>query len=69
MRLAGEFHIYAYKTPRTAAHWVKTMKAKGDWRQVDRFTLAWTARAQKFTSKERRTELVVALKEAVATQG
>ncbi len=46
MRLAGEFHIYEYKTPQTAAHWVKTMKANGDWRQLDRFTLAWTARSE-----------------------
>ncbi|NEB77583.1 hypothetical protein G3I40_20540 [Streptomyces sp. SID14478] len=60
--------IYEYKTPKAAAHWVDAMKANGDWRQVDRFALAWTARDQKMTSKERRVELVVALKKAIAKQ-
>lgn len=60
--------IYEFKTPKVAAHWVKGMKTAGDWRQVDRFALAWTARDQKLTSKERRAELVSAMKKAVAKQ-
>jgi hypothetical protein len=58
--------IYEYKAAGVAAHWVKAMKVNGDWRQVGRFALAWTARDQKLTSDERRTELVAALKKATA---
>ena len=60
--------IYEFPTPAVAAHWVKTMKAQGDWRQVGRFTLAWTARDQAFTSDERRAELVTALQKLVAAE-
>ncbi|MEU9921885.1 hypothetical protein AB0H51_11410 [Streptomyces griseoluteus] len=60
--------IYEYKTPAVAAHWVKSMKVNGDWRQVGRFALAWTARDQKLTSDERRAELVAALKKATASE-
>ncbi|MBO1330795.1 hypothetical protein [Streptomyces sp. VRA16 Mangrove soil] len=44
------------------------MKAEGDRRQVDRFALAWTARDQKLTGKNRPAELVAALKKVVAQQ-
>jgi hypothetical protein len=60
--------IYEYKTPAVAAHWVKVMKTNGDWRQVGRFALAWTARDQSLTSDERRAELVTALKKATARE-
>ncbi|WP_129307982.1 hypothetical protein [Streptomyces sp. L2] len=58
--------ISEYKTPAVAAHWVKAMKVNGDWRQVGRFALSWTARDQKLTSDERRAQLVTALKKATA---
>ncbi|MFD4788250.1 hypothetical protein ACFWN1_14565 [Streptomyces sp. NPDC058459] len=61
--------IYEYKSPSVAAHWVKAMKVNGDWRQVGRFALSWTARDQKLTSDERRAELVAALKKATASEG
>lgn len=60
--------IYEFKTPDVAAHWVTSMKKTGDWRQVNRFALAWTARDQKLTSDDRRTELVKALKKATADE-
>ncbi|MEU0671351.1 hypothetical protein ABZ330_00365 [Streptomyces sp. NPDC006172] len=60
--------IYEFATPATSAHWVKGMKANGDWRQVGRFALAWTARDQSLTSDERRAELVTALKKLVAAE-
>ena len=60
--------VYEFKTPAVAAHWVKGMKSAGDWRQVGRFALAWTARDQKLTSDDRRAELVAALKKATANE-
>lgn len=60
--------VYEFKTPAVSAHWVKTMKATGDWRQVDRFALAWTARDQKLTSDERRDELTKALEKLTAKE-
>ncbi|MFG2963569.1 hypothetical protein ACGFZS_09795 [Streptomyces sp. NPDC048288] len=60
--------IYEYKSPAVAAHWVKAMKKTGDWRQVGRFALAWTARDQDLTSDDRRAELVTALKKATASE-
>lgn len=60
--------IYEFKTPKVSAHWVSEMKKQGDWRQVDRFALAWTARSQKLTSDDRRAELVAALKKAAAEE-
>ncbi|MFG3174924.1 hypothetical protein ACGFZC_07575 [[Kitasatospora] papulosa] len=60
--------IYQYKTPEIAAHWVKSMPKDGDWRQVDRFALAWGARDQALTSDERRGELEQALSDLVAKQ-
>ncbi|MFF9312161.1 hypothetical protein ACF1BS_14745 [Streptomyces sp. NPDC014748] len=60
--------IYEFPSDKVAAHWVKAMKASGDWRQVGRFALAWTARDQGLTSDERRAELVTALKKAATDQ-
>ncbi|WP_445524788.1 hypothetical protein [Streptomyces cyslabdanicus] len=60
--------IYEFEKPATAAHWVKEMKTRGDWRQVNRFALAWTARGQDMTSDERRAELVKALEKATANE-
>jgi hypothetical protein len=61
--------IYEYETPAVAANWVEEMKKAGsDWRQVDRFALAWTSREQKYTSEERRAELVAALEKATASK-
>jgi hypothetical protein len=61
--------IYEFETPKVAAHWVAKMKqVKSDWRQVDRFALAWTSREQKYTSEERRAELVAALEKATASK-
>ncbi|TFE54536.1 hypothetical protein E3E14_07245 [Streptomyces sp. ICN441] len=61
--------IYEYETPAVAAKWVKEMKKVGsDWRQVDRFALAWTAQEQKNTSDQRRTELVAALEKLTASE-
>jgi hypothetical protein len=61
--------IYEYKTPAVAAHWVQAMKKAGsDWRQADRFALAWMSRDQKYTSEERRAELVDALKKLTAAE-
>ncbi|MFE7403207.1 hypothetical protein [Streptomyces sp. NPDC057557] len=54
--------IYQFPSAEVAAHWVATMKKQGDWRQADSFALAWTARDQKLTSDERKTELLTALK-------
>lgn len=53
--------IYQFPSPKVAAHWVKGMKSAGDWRQVNSFALAFTARDQHLTSDERRDELVAAL--------
>ncbi|MFC8625626.1 hypothetical protein [Streptomyces anulatus] len=58
--------IYEFKTPKLAAHWVKEMPKDADWRQVDRFALAFGARDQALTSDERRTELTKALGDLVA---
>src|SRR5690606_3830005 len=60
--------IYEFATPKVAAHWVKEMSRVGDWRQVDRFTLSWTARAQKLTSEDRRAELEQAMKKIAAEE-
>lgn len=60
--------IYEFQTPAVAAHWVAEMKKQGDWRQVGRFALAWTARDQALTDKDRRTQLVAALKKATASE-
>lgn len=60
--------VYEFKTDAVSQHWVKTMKPNGDWRQVGRFALAWTARDQSLTSKERRGELVTALQKLTATE-
>ncbi|MHB9849150.1 hypothetical protein ACSYGO_07905 [Streptomyces krungchingensis] len=60
--------IYQFKTTAASAHWVETMKVNGDWRQVGRFALAWTARDQKLTDDDRRDELVAALKKATANE-
>ncbi|MFB8143476.1 hypothetical protein [Streptomyces parvus] len=35
--------IYEFRTPKVAAHWVKEMPKDADWRQVDRFALAFGA--------------------------
>jgi len=58
--------IYEFDTPKVAAHWVKQMGKQQDWRQVDRFALAWGARKQDLTSDERRAELTKALGDMVA---
>jgi hypothetical protein len=58
--------VYEFKTAAVSAHWVKTMKANGDWRQVGRFALAWTARDQGLTSDERRDDLTSAMKDMVS---
>lgn len=58
--------IYEFETPAVAAHWVKRLGKQQDWRQVDRFALAWGARDQDLTSDERRTELTKALGDLVA---
>ncbi|MFD3749740.1 hypothetical protein ACFWVT_05645 [Streptomyces cyaneofuscatus] len=60
--------IYEFGTPKVAAHWVKQMGKQQDWRQVDRFALAWGARDQDLTSDERRTELTKALEALVAKE-
>ncbi|MFF8730488.1 hypothetical protein ACF073_29000 [Streptomyces sp. NPDC015171] len=60
--------IYEFKTPSVAAHWVEGMKTTGDWRQVSRFALAWTARDQKLTDDDRRVQLVKALEKATANE-
>src|SRR5690606_25826475 len=60
--------IYEFATPKVAAHWVKEMSRVGDWRQVDRFTLSWTARDQKLTSEDRRDELEKAMKKIAAEE-
>ncbi|KPL31129.1 hypothetical protein JI76_18180 [Streptomyces anulatus] len=58
--------IYEFETPKLAAHWVKEMPKDADWRQVDRFALAFGARDQALTSDERRAELTKALGDLVA---
>ncbi|MFI2117056.1 hypothetical protein ACH489_21535 [Streptomyces rubiginosohelvolus] len=58
--------IYEFGTPKVAAHWVKEMPKDADWRQVDRFALAFGARDQALTSNERRDELEQALGDLVA---
>ncbi|MFE2112037.1 hypothetical protein ACFXAY_01405 [Streptomyces microflavus] len=58
--------IYEFETSAVAAHWVKRLGKQQDWRQVDRFALAWGARDQDLTSDERRTELTKALGDLVA---
>ncbi|WP_432111151.1 hypothetical protein [Streptomyces sp. YPW6] len=58
--------IYEFGTPKVAAHWVKEMPKDADWRQVDRFALAFGARDQALTSDERRDELEQALGDLVA---
>lgn len=50
--------IYEFDAPATAARWVKAMKANGDWRQVGRYALAWTARDQRLTSEEARANML-----------
>jgi Flp pilus assembly protein TadD len=60
--------VYEFKTTAVSAHWVKTMKVNGDWRQVGRFALAWTARDQKLTSDERRDELTKAMQKLTAKE-
>lgn len=60
--------VYEFKTPAVAAHWGLGMKKMGDWRQVGRFALSWTARDQKLTSDDRRDELEAALKKATAKE-
>ncbi|MFB7115281.1 hypothetical protein [Streptomyces sp. NPDC056291] len=60
--------VYEFPTSDVARYWVKTMKKTGDWRQVNRFALAWTARDQSLTSDERRAELVKALEKATAAE-
>ncbi|MFI1371334.1 hypothetical protein ACH4UY_04890 [Streptomyces longwoodensis] len=44
------------------------MKKQGDWRQVGRFALAFTARDQAMTSDERRAELVAAMQKAITAE-
>ncbi|MEU9557992.1 hypothetical protein [Streptomyces fumanus] len=58
--------VYEFPSEKVAAHWAKTMKTSGDFRQVGRYALAWTARDQDLTSDERRDDLVAALKKATA---
>ncbi|MFJ2432961.1 hypothetical protein ACIOWM_07085 [Streptomyces anulatus] len=58
--------IYEFETPKLAAHWVKEMPKDADWRQVDRFALAFGARDQALTSDERRAALTKALGDLVA---
>lgn len=53
--------IYEFPSADVAAHWADRMGKMGDWRQVGRFALAWTARDQKAVSKERRGELEAAM--------
>ncbi|NEC45749.1 hypothetical protein [Streptomyces sp. SID8016] len=60
--------IYEFETPKVAAHWVKQMGKQQDWRQVDRFALAFGARDQALTSDERRDELEQALEALVAKE-
>ncbi|MET7412505.1 hypothetical protein [Streptomyces rubiginosohelvolus] len=58
--------IYEFGTPKVSAHWVKQLGKRQDWRQVDRFALAFGARDQALTSDERRAELTKALEALVA---
>ncbi|MFD3646371.1 hypothetical protein ACFWUT_23365 [Streptomyces cyaneofuscatus] len=60
--------IYEFETSAVAAHWVKRLEKQQDWRQVDRFALAWGARDQDLTSDERRDELTKALEALVAKE-
>ncbi|MET9116067.1 hypothetical protein ABZX38_17970 [Streptomyces longwoodensis] len=60
--------IYEFKTSAVAAHWVKSMKKQGDWRQVGRFALAFTARDQAMTSDDRRAELVAAMQKELTAE-
>lgn len=60
--------IYEFETPKVAGHWVKEMPKDADWRQVDRFALAFGARDQALTADERRDELETALGDLVAKQ-
>jgi hypothetical protein len=60
--------VYEFGTPAVSQKWVKAMKVNGDWRPVGRFALAWTARDQGLTSKERRNELESAMKKLVADE-
>lgn len=53
--------VYEFATPSVAEKWVTTMRTQGDWRQVGKFALAFTARDQAKTSQERRGELESAL--------
>ncbi|MFC4054640.1 hypothetical protein ACFOY4_33540 [Actinomadura syzygii] len=57
--------IYEFEDPATATRWVKAMKANGDWRQVGRYALAWTARDQRFTSKEARTKMAAEVRKMI----
>ncbi|MEU0600572.1 hypothetical protein ABZ484_20375 [Streptomyces sp. NPDC006393] len=55
----------------TGSSWASlssSVRQHGDWRQVGRFALAFTARDQKLTSSERRVELEAALKKLVAAE-
>lgn len=55
--------IYEFPDTKVADHWTKTMRRTNEtWTQVDRFALSWTARNQEYISKERRAELVAALR-------
>ncbi|MDL4812846.1 hypothetical protein [Actinomadura opuntiae] len=59
--------VYEFGDAATAAHWTKEMRKLGDWRQVGRFVLAWTARDQKFTSKDARAKMVAAVRKMTAS--
>lgn len=50
--------VYAFRTAAVSKRWVTAMKANGDWRQIDKYALAWTARDQALTSKEARGKMV-----------
>ncbi|MFG2613904.1 hypothetical protein [Streptomyces anulatus] len=61
--------VYEFEKSAFAATWVKGMSKASpdaDWRQVDRFVLAFGARDQALTSDERRTKLAKALGDLVA---
>ncbi|MFJ2292112.1 hypothetical protein ACIOG7_10425 [Streptomyces sp. NPDC087894] len=63
--------IYEFDKSTVAATWVKGISkasTNADWRQVDRFVLAFGARDQALTSDERRDELEQALGSLVAKQ-
>ncbi|MEU8035703.1 hypothetical protein [Streptosporangium sp. NPDC049078] len=55
--------VYEFRNTAVAKRWVTRFRSDGhDWRQADRFALAWSARDQALTSKEARSEMTDALR-------